>query len=172
VFGYDTVVYDSDKTDDMGNTAPIETGMRRVLLRRSGPSGLGPFGPLLGSTEIELVSRADGAGRKIYRERFWGDLGFIHLCFDIQGMTGLKAKLAAAGFPLTVDSAQSFNMGQAAGHFTYCEDPDGTLIEMVETHKVPVAKKIGLYLHLKKRKPGKPLPRWIIKLLALGEVKN
>jgi hypothetical protein len=46
------------------------------------------------------------------------------------------------------------------------------LIEMVETHKVPVAKKIGLYLHLKKRKPGKPLPRWIIKLLALGEVKN
>jgi hypothetical protein len=87
-------------------------------------------------------------------------------------MAGLKAKLAATGFPLTVDSAQSFNMGQAAGHFTYCEDPDGTLIEMVETHKVPVAKKIGLYLHLKKRKPGKPLPRWIIKLLALGEVKN
>ena len=31
-------------------------------------------------------------------------------------------------------------MGDAAGQFAYIEDPDGTLIEFVETHKVPLVK--------------------------------
>ena len=44
-------------------------------------------------------------------------------------------------------------MGEAAGHFTYIEDPDGALIEFVETHKVPVLKKLGWYIHLKDRDP-------------------
>ena len=33
--------------------------------------------------------------------------------------------------------------------------PDGTLIEFVETHKVPVLKKLGWYLDLRKRDPKK-----------------
>ena len=33
-------------------------------------------------------------------------------------------------------------MGEAAGHFSYIQDPDGTLIEFVETHKVPILKKL------------------------------
>jgi hypothetical protein len=61
-------------------------------------------------------------------------------------------------------------MGEAAGRFSYIEDPDGTLIEFVETHKVPVMKKLGWYLNLKKRKPTKPLPRWIIKAMGLSRV--
>jgi hypothetical protein len=62
-------------------------------------------------------------------------------------------------------------MGEAAGHFAYNEDPDGTLIEYVETHKVPIAKKYGLYLNLKKRNPEKPLPNWVVKCLRFGRVK-
>ena len=40
-----------------------------------------------------------------------------------------------------------------AGGFVYIEVPDGTLIEFVETHKIPVMKKLGWYLNLRKRNP-------------------
>jgi hypothetical protein len=63
-------------------------------------------------------------------------------------------------------------MGEAAGHFAYIEDPDGTLIEFVETHKVPVIKALGLYLNLRKRDPSKPLPSWIIRMLRFSRVKQ
>ena len=62
-------------------------------------------------------------------------------------------------------------MGEASGHFAYNEDADGTLIEYVETHKVPIAKKIGLYLNLKKRDPAKCLPNWVVKCLRFNRVK-
>jgi hypothetical protein len=72
-----------------------------------------------------------------------------------------------------VDSSGSFDMGEAAGYFSYIEDPDGTLIEFVETHKIPILKKIGWYLDLRKRSnPEKPLPRWMLKTLGLGRVKD
>ena len=43
--------------------------------------------------------------------------------------------------PFTVDVDHSFDMGEAAGSFSYTEDPDGALIEFVETHKIPILKK-------------------------------
>ena len=63
-------------------------------------------------------------------------------------------------------------MGEAAGHFTYIEDPDGTLIEFVETHKVPVLKKIGWYLNLKNRKAENSLPNWMVKCMAMNRVND
>ena len=62
-------------------------------------------------------------------------------------------------------------MGDAAGHFSYIEDPDGTLIEFVETHKVPIMKKFGLFINLKNRNPLKPLPNWMIKSMKMNRVK-
>jgi hypothetical protein len=61
-------------------------------------------------------------------------------------------------------------MGEAAGQFSYVEDPDGTLIEFVETHKIPVIKKIGWYINLRKRNPEKALPDWILKALSFNRV--
>jgi hypothetical protein len=58
-------------------------------------------------------------------------------------------------------------MGDANGHWGYTEDADGTLIEFVETHKVPILKKLGLSIDLTKRDPHKPLPLWLIKALSL-----
>ena len=58
-------------------------------------------------------------------------------------------------------------MGEAAGHFSYIEDPDATLIEFVETHKIPVIKKIGWYLNLRNRKPEKALPKWFFKVIHM-----
>ncbi|HSH51273.1 MAG TPA: hypothetical protein VK982_06085, partial [Bacteroidales bacterium] len=109
--------------------------------------------------------------------RYWGDLGFIHLCYDISGMKALRKDCESKGFPFTVDSSEkhnednSFDMGEAAGHFSYIEDPDGTLIEFVETHKIPIMEKFGWYLNLKKRDRKKPLPNWMIKTLRFSKVK-
>ena len=77
---------------------------------------------------------------------------------------------ASKGHPFTVDSCPNgevFDMGEASGHFTYIEDPDGTLIEFVETHKIPVAKKLGLYIDMKKRDPEKKLPKFLFRLMGL-----
>jgi hypothetical protein len=86
-------------------------------------------------------------------------------------MEQLKKECESEGFPFTVDSSDTFDMGEAGGRFSYIEDPDGTWIEFVETHKVPVLKKIGWYINLKNRKPGKSLPNWMLKAMALNRVK-
>lgn len=108
----------------------------------------------------------------MFRNRYWGDLGFIHLCFDISGMETMKSHCKDYGIEFTVDSSEGFDMGEAAGHFSYIEDPDGTLIEFVETHKIPIIKQIGWYLNLKSRNPRKPLPSWMIKLLSLNRKRS
>jgi catechol 2,3-dioxygenase-like lactoylglutathione lyase family enzyme len=174
ILGYDDVVYDqTDEFDDLKSEIPGGASrFRRVLLRHSKPR-VGAFSQMLGSSEIELVQRiCDEKPRKIFENRFWGDLGFIHLCFDIYGMEELKSLCESKGHPFTVDSANSFDMGEAAGRFSYIEDPDGALIEFVETHKVPVMKKIGWYINLKKRDPKKPLPNWLLKAFSLNRVKD
>lgn len=173
VLGYDQVVYDKeDSFEDFGNVPGAQNKCRRVLLRHATDHRKGAFSKMLGSSEIELVQLSEGKPRKIFENRFWGDLGYIHLCFDINGMPELKKKCEDHGFPFTVDSSESFDMGEAAGHFTYIEDPDGTLIEFVETHKIPIMKKIRWYLDLRKRNPEKPLPNWMLKTLALNRVKD
>lgn len=172
ILGYDTVVYDKTaKFDDFAGISGGENEFRRVLLRHSEPRK-GHFSAVFKSSEIELVQVKGREPRKIYENRFWGELGFIHLCYDITGMKELGEKCQKLGHSFTVDSANSFDMGEAAGHFTYIEDPDGTLIEFVETHKIPVIKKIGWYINLRKRNPEKPLPRFITNALKLARKKD
>jgi catechol 2,3-dioxygenase-like lactoylglutathione lyase family enzyme len=171
VLGYDTVVY--DKTGvfaDLAGVPGSEREVRRVLLAHSAPR-VGPFSELLGSSTIELVQPVSGNQRKIYTDRFWGDLGFIHLCYDIRGMDGLSEQCKSVGQPFTVDSGQTFDMGDAGGRFSYIEDPDGTLIEFVETHKIPILKALGIGLNLARRRPDRALPRWIVRMLGLLRVK-
>lgn len=165
----DTITYDS--TDTLINALDDKAQKCRKVLLQKHPTGKGAFGKLLGSIEIELVETLDRTPTKIYENRYWGDCGFIHLCFDVFDMCGLKAFAESKGYRFTVDSIDSFGMEEASGRFCYVEDPDGTLIELVETHKVPIYKKLGLYLNLKKRNLEKPLPDWMIKLLALSKVK-
>ena len=177
ILGYDKVVYDKEEVfGDFSGLPGGDKKFRRVLLESS-KKREGSFSRLLGESTIELIQVFDREPKKIFKDRFWGDLGFIHLCYDIIGMEALKNDCESKGFPFTVDSSvkhnenNSFDMGEAAGHFSYIEDPDGTLIEFVETHKVPIMKKYGWYLNLKKRDPLKPLPNWMINALALNKVK-
>ena len=94
----------------------------------------------------------------------------------MRGMDELKSYCESKGYPFTVDSKKahegnSFDMGEAAGHFSYIEDPDGTLIEFVETHKVPLLKKLGWYLDLRQRDPQKSLPDWMLGMMRFSRVK-
>lgn len=144
--------------------------IHKILLRKNA-SLQGAFSKLLGHIEIELLQVLNRKPIKIYDQRYWGDCGFIHLCFDVLNMDLLKERAQHANCNFTVDSADSFTMGEAAGRFCYLQDPDGTLIELVETHKVPVLKKLGWFIDLKKRKNNRPLPDWIVGLLAMSKVK-
>jgi catechol 2,3-dioxygenase-like lactoylglutathione lyase family enzyme len=177
ILGYDKVVYDKEGTfEDFNGVTGGEEKFRRVLLHHRDVRK-GPFARLFGPTEIELVQALDRKPEKIFRDRIWGDLGFIHLCFDILGMKTLKEECAAKGFPFTVDSdihpsGKPFDMGEAAGHFAYIEDPDGALIEFVETHKIPISKRLGWYINLwKRRDVTRPVSNRIVKMLRFMKVK-
>ncbi len=172
ILEYDKIVYDiTGEFEDLNNLPGYKGKYRRIKLKHS-KKRQGPFSELLGASQIELIQSLDRIDcKKIFQDRYWGDWGFIHLCFDIQKMDLLKKECEDKGFPFTVDSANSFDMGEAAGRFSYIEDPDGTWIEFVETHKVPIIKKIGWYLNLKNRKAGKNLPRFILKAMGLNKVK-
>lgn len=170
VLGYDTLEYDCEGVFDDWNILPSCTERyRRVRLTASG-QGKGAFAGLMGKNSIELVQALDHTPRKIFEGRQWGDPGFIQICFDVTGTDALGLHCAAHGRPFTVDSCpegQEFNMGDAAGRFTYIEDPDGTLIEFVETQKIPVVKKLGWFIDLSKRDPVKPLPKFLFRLMGL-----
>lgn len=172
ILGYDKVIYDKEGVfDDLSAIPGGNAIIRRVLLKRT-QATTGSFSKFFGSGSLELVEVKDRAPKKIFENRYWGDRGYIHLCFDIKNMKALKKECAENGFPFTVDSSDVFEMGEASGHFSYIEDPDGTLIEFVETYKIPLIKKIGWYLSLEKRDPTKPLPTWLLKMLAFNRVKD
>ena len=117
-----------------------------------------------------FVQALERTPRKIYEGRYWGDPGFIQVCFDVTNMTALGAFCKEHGHPFTVDSCpdgRKFDMGDASGHFTYIEDPDGTLIEFVETHKVPVVKKLGWFIDMSRRNPEKPLPKFLFRMMGI-----
>jgi catechol 2,3-dioxygenase-like lactoylglutathione lyase family enzyme len=177
ILGYNKVITDETGTfEDISQLNSGKQKYRRLLLTHT-QTRKGSFSKLFGPSYIELVQALERTPRKIYEDRYWGDPGFIQICFDIKNMNGLKKKCESLGFPFTVDSSvkhnevNSFDMGEAAGHFTYIEDPDGNLIEFVETHKIPLIKKLGINLNLRKRNPEKSLPMWMLKALRFGRVK-
>ncbi len=175
ILGYDEVIYDSTGIfPDLACLPGGDKKVRRVLLKCSKPF-TGHFIRVFGQSVIELVSNPEECGEMTLSGRMWGDPGFIHLCYDISGIDALKETCRKSGHPFTVDSrnnqnGNSFDMGAAAGHFAYIEDPDGTLIEFVETHKLPVLRKFGWFIDLRKRKAYKPLPDWMMKMLKFSRV--
>ncbi len=172
ILDYDQILY--DETGSFDDLAALEGGAekyRRVLIGHRADRQ-GPFSEWIGPSQLELIQTLDREPKKLFKGRFWGDIGYIHLCYDVQGMSAMKERCEQAGHPFTVDSSDSFDMGEAAGHFSYIEDPDGTLIEFVEAHKIPILKKLGWYLDLRKRNPAKPLPQWMLKALSLNRKKD
>lgn len=173
ILGYDTVIYDvTGKAEDFAYMKGGDATLRRVLLGHS-KQREGAFAKLFGASTIELVQVLDRTPRKIYEGRYWGDPGFIQLCFDVTNMRALEKRCEELGFPFTVDSCKDnghFDMGEASGHFTYIEDPDGTLIEFVEAHKITILKKPHLYINMLSRNRRKNLPKFLFRLMGLTRV--
>jgi len=166
---YKMIAHCVDKAfNDLNELPGGNKAMRRSILKNT-PAFNGAFSRLLGPTTIELIEVKTSQAKKIFEDRYWGDLGFIHICYDVCSMRAHQNICADNGHPLTVNSSDSFEMGAASGQFAYNEDPDGTLIEYVETHKVPILKKLGWYLDLRKRKNIKPLPDWMIKCMSFSK---
>ncbi|MGE5106222.1 MAG: VOC family protein [Sphingobacteriales bacterium] len=171
ILGYTKVIYDSINLFE--DLYPLPNGkgkFRRILLTHEN-NRTGGFGKLFGKSQIELIQSLDSKRRHIYQNRYWGDIGFMHVCFDIWDMNALVSECAEKGFPFRVLSNDSFNMGHTKSYWGYIEDMDGTLIEFVETHKVPLIKKLNWNINLKKRDPKKPLPDWLIKAMSINRVR-
>ena len=172
--GYDEVIYDESGTfEDWGVIPGGNDKYRRVLLTQSNPSG-GGFSQLLGKTYIELVQNlSDRKPVKIYEGRQWGDIGFVHLAFDVRNMVALGKKLEELGHGFTCDTKDVLSMGDSTRvHCTYTEDPDGTLIELIEVYKIPIIEKLGIYLNVEKRPPSQPYPNFMLKALKFMRVKD
>ena len=172
--GFDKVVY--DLTGEFGDFACLPGGkgrFRRVRIEPSYPSE-GPLSDLYGQGSIELVQALEPETpvKKLYEGRWWGDPGFIQICFDVKNMKGIRERALALGHDFVCDGGEDFKMDAADGHFTYVEDPDGTLIEFVETFKIPVLPKWGIYLNLKKRNEHSKLPVFIVKALRFLRIKE
>jgi catechol 2,3-dioxygenase-like lactoylglutathione lyase family enzyme len=168
LLGYDKLVFRGESQfDDLKALHGGGLKLERAILTHS-EKRKGPFSPLLGNTFIELIRSSEREPKRIFGGRLWGDLGFIHLCFDVRNMTSLKKKSEQIGHPFTVDGGIEFDMGEAKGHFCYVEDPDGTLIEFVEAKKIPILKRFGWYLDLKKRPAARPLPKWMLRALKFN----
>jgi hypothetical protein len=89
-------------------------------------------------------------------------------------MRELEKRSNALGYPFTVDSCKDnghFDMGEASGHFTYIEDPDGTLIELVEAHKLTIMKKPHITINMLKRDRKKAFPKFFFRLMGMYKVK-
>lgn len=169
----DVLGFTNIRFDETGTFEDLDSDhkFRRVQIEKP-QKNYGAFSRLLGDIKVELVQVLDREPRTVFKDRYWGDLGFIHVCFDVNDMDQLQKNCKNSGYTFTVDSADSFDMGEAAGRFSYIEDPDGTLIEFVQTHKIPIMKKWGWYINLQKRKHKKPLPNWMLKSMALNRVKD
>ena len=169
ILGYDTIVADETGTfmtlsppgwsvPTDGDCSPFEAEERS-------------FSQLFGST-IELV-QALIAPKKLYEAPATRALS-RSVTISATWRRGNAEKDIRSPWTATNGSRRATrdDMGDAAGPVAYIEDPDGTLIEFVETHKVPIAKKLGLSLNLKNRHPEKPLPKWMLKALSLMRVKS
>jgi len=103
ILGYDTVVYDKKENFPTSPVCREEKQFQKSPAKTIWACNR-PFSKLFGMSVIELISSTGAPGKKIYDERLWGDPGFIHLCFDIQGMDEIRDYCSEKGFPFTVDT--------------------------------------------------------------------
>ncbi len=172
LLGYDAIVYDEQGV--FGDLCALPGGrqrVRRVLLTHT-TVRTGSFSRFLGISRIELIQLLERRPRRIYDGRIWGDQGFFQVAFDIKGMEALEQECRVAGHPFSVDSKNSVKVGEASGHYSYITDPDGTWIEFIETYRIPLIRGTGWCLDVRKRRPEKSIPDWMIRTLTFNRVKD
>ena len=174
ILGYDELVYDKHGTFQDWHTLPGGLqGYRRVLLRKL-KQDEGHFSEFYGPSVIELVQALDRAPRKRYEGRLFGDPGFCEISFEAVHLRELEDICRQKGYSFTIDSSVEhslYNMGDASFHFAVMEDADGTLINFVEIHKLPILPKLNIHMDMTRRDSSKPVPRFLFHLMKLNRVK-
>lgn len=172
LFGFDQVLYEAtDVFADFASFPGGEQSVTRVILGTK-TAAQGPFGAVIGYSKLELISTPNRKGQKIFRNRIWGDVGFVHIGLDVVDMRGLAAQLAQKNIQLQCDSQAALSMGKTQVHCAYICDPDGVLIELIEVYKIPLIEKWGIFLNVHGKKAGKALPNWLIRLLRFSRIKD
>ncbi|MCH2198543.1 MAG: VOC family protein [Flavobacteriales bacterium] len=172
ILGYDKVTLDETGVHAEWKDIPGgQRAHRRVVLEQTQPPG-GGFAKISARNFIELVQDTERNAERIFKDRIWADLGFVHLGLDVRGMKSLGEALSKKGFAFRCDSNDALDMGNTKVHCTYIDDPDETWLEMIEVHKVPIVEKWGIYLNVAKRDPEKPLPDFMLKALRFSRIKD
>jgi catechol 2,3-dioxygenase-like lactoylglutathione lyase family enzyme len=172
LLGYDSLIYDEEGVfADLSCLPGGRHPVRRILLTHSQPRR-GAFSRLLGASWIELIQALERSPRRLYDGRIWGDPGFFQVAFDMRGMEALERECAVSGVRFILNSKNAVDVGDAEGHYSYIADPDGTLIEFIETCRIPLIRRLRWYLDLRKRPPEKSIPDWMLKTLRLNRVKD
>ncbi|MBU1669893.1 MAG: VOC family protein [Actinobacteria bacterium] len=133
VIGFDGVVFDTSETPEGMEAATGGAACRTVTLKRTmKPASAFP----LDGGMVRLVQLADGGGKPLYEGRRWGDVGIMEMAMDVRDVVGTyrnAVELGASEFcgPTLMD----MGMG-SVGSFAYVKDPDGNIVELVETRKL------------------------------------
>ena len=168
--GYHDVIYQVEgKFHDLKDL-PGGTGTFKRCLLKKDVHISGGFSKLSGTSYIELFQALDRTPERIFKNRIWGDVGFVHLGMDVRNMSYVEEFLTSKGYPFTCDSSNGLHMGQTRVHCVYVEDPDGTLIELIEVYKIPIIEKLNLFLNVEKRSPEANLPDWLIKAMRFMRI--
>lgn len=164
VLNYSEIVYDWQGIDPALTSIPGgKRKQRRVMLRDPRPSS-SFFSFYLDRGFIELVEVEGRKSPHIFHNRRWGDIGITEIGFDVHGIKTTYEDLVKKGAKRVIEpniEEDSFE-GGASALFGYVADPDGTMIELAEPTRLNLTKKLSL--NLRKRKPGKPFPSWLMKL--------
>lgn len=173
VMGIDNVLSDEERVfDDLKGLKDGGETYRRVRLAPTRRNN-GAFSKVFGDFFLELLQvKSVPPLEHNMAGRFWGDQGYIHLCFDVNKMDSIKERADRLNNAFTIDTGDSFSMGEAAGRFAYVEDPDGTLIELVETDKITISKNLGWRVTLSESRKSKPLPDFLFKVIGMTRVKD
>jgi catechol 2,3-dioxygenase-like lactoylglutathione lyase family enzyme len=172
LLGFDQVLYEATAVfADFASFPGGEQPLTRVILGTK-TAAEGPFGAVIGYSTLELIATPNREGQKIFRNRIWGDVGFVHIGLDIFDMKGLAERLAQNNIAFKCDSASALSMGKTQVHCAYVVDPDGILIELIEVYKIPLIEKWGIFLNVHGKKAGKALPNWLIRLLRFSRIKD
>ena len=110
-----------ERRSEQGRYIDALTGLEGVLLHWAKVGS--PDGIL-----IELVQFASKKHVKAAKPRDYATIGCNHLCFRVEGIDAMYAKLIEAG--VTCHAIQQDPPGKVRN--MVCYDPDGTIIELVE----------------------------------------
>jgi catechol 2,3-dioxygenase-like lactoylglutathione lyase family enzyme len=135
VLGFDKLLYEYEGyIPEINMIEGRSLPMKLAILERSYPEELNE--DFLPAGIIKLFEAPGFNGRHIYHGRRWGDIGCMELSFDVSGLENVVSDIKSKGIKIYLPPVE-IDMGTGSkGVIAYIQDPDGTIIELVEIKSV------------------------------------